>query len=65
MDFHEPPAFNASKSVARMLATSRDSATQRSKREFVPFSQERDHLGRLLSSRPHTTHAQGQQQPER
>lgn len=55
MDFHELPVFNASKSITRMLATSRDNASQRSKREFVPFSQERDHLGRLLSSRPQTT----------
>lgn len=61
MDFHEPPSFNASKSIARMLATAQDNPSQRSKREFVPFSQERDHLGRLLSSRTQASNAQGRQ----
>lgn len=58
MDFHEPPSFTASKSITRMLSAN-DTHSQRSKQQFVPFSQERDHLGRLLSSRTKASSAYG------
>ena len=43
------------------MLTTTDSNNQRSKQQFVPFSQERDHLGRLLSSRTPHSSAQGRQ----